>query len=79
LFLFIPVHVNRQCALIYTDDWEAYKTLLLGCQIVKHFSQRLSEAIQSQVEALPLERLEMLGEDLLDFTSLADLENWLAQ
>jgi predicted transposase/invertase (TIGR01784 family) len=39
----------------------------------------LPEAIQTQVEALPLERLEMLGEALLDFTGLADLENWLAQ
>jgi hypothetical protein len=39
----------------------------------------LPEALQTQVEALPLERLEMLGEALLDFTGLADLENWLAQ
>jgi Uma2 family endonuclease len=39
----------------------------------------LPEAIQTQVEALPLDRLEMLGEALLDFTGLADLENWLAQ
>jgi Domain of unknown function (DUF4351) len=39
----------------------------------------LPEAIQSQVEALPLKQLEALGEDLLDFTSLADLENWLTQ
>jgi Domain of unknown function (DUF4351) len=39
----------------------------------------LPEAIQIQVAALPLERLESLGEDLLDFTNLADLENWLAQ
>jgi hypothetical protein len=39
----------------------------------------LPETIQTQVETLPLERLEMLGEALLDFTGLADLENWLAQ
>jgi Domain of unknown function (DUF4351) len=39
----------------------------------------LPEAIQAQVAALPLERLETLGEDLLDFANLADLENWLAQ
>lgn len=39
----------------------------------------LPEAIQTHVEALPLERLEMLGEALLDFTSLADLESWLAR
>jgi Domain of unknown function (DUF4351) len=39
----------------------------------------LPEDIQTQVAALPLEQLETLGEDLLDFTNLADLENWLAQ
>jgi Domain of unknown function (DUF4351) len=39
----------------------------------------LPETIQAQVEALSLEHLEMLGEALLDFTGLADLENWLAR
>jgi hypothetical protein len=39
----------------------------------------LPETIQTQVEALPLEQLEALGEALLDFTGLSDLENWLAQ
>jgi hypothetical protein len=39
----------------------------------------LTETLQAQVEALSLERLEMLGEALLDFTGLADLENWLTQ
>jgi predicted transposase/invertase (TIGR01784 family) len=37
----------------------------------------LPETIQTQVEALPLEQLEALGEALLDFTGLADLESWL--
>jgi Domain of unknown function (DUF4351) len=31
----------------------------------------------AKIEALPLERLELLGEDLLDFSSIADLEAWL--
>jgi hypothetical protein len=39
----------------------------------------LPETIQAQVSALPLEQLEALGEDLLDFISLTDLENWLAR
>ncbi|MBW4516210.1 MAG: DUF4351 domain-containing protein [Timaviella obliquedivisa GSE-PSE-MK23-08B] len=39
----------------------------------------LPQAMQAQVEALPLERLDALGEALLDFVSLADLETWLAQ
>jgi hypothetical protein len=33
----------------------------------------------SKIEALPLERVESLSEDLLDFTSIADLESWLSQ
>ncbi len=39
----------------------------------------LPQGIQAQVEAIALEQLELLGEALLDFTSLVDLENWLAQ
>jgi heme oxygenase len=38
----------------------------------------LSNPIQAQVEALSLEQVEALGEALLDFTDLADLEAWLA-
>jgi predicted transposase/invertase (TIGR01784 family) len=32
----------------------------------------------AKIETLPLERLESLGEDLLDFTAISDLEQWLA-
>jgi Domain of unknown function (DUF4351) len=39
----------------------------------------LPEEIETQVKALALEQVESLGEALLDFTSLADLENWLRQ
>jgi hypothetical protein len=39
----------------------------------------LPEVIETQVKSLPLEQVEALGEALLDFTSLADLENWLRQ
>ncbi len=39
----------------------------------------LSQVVQAKVEALSLEQLEILGEALLDFTSLADLENWFVQ
>ncbi len=38
----------------------------------------VSPTLLAKIEALPLERLELLGEDLLDFTSIADLEQWLA-
>jgi predicted transposase YdaD len=39
----------------------------------------MSIELQERVKALPLERLENLGEALLDFTNLTDLEVWLSQ
>ncbi|NJL60683.1 MAG: Rpn family recombination-promoting nuclease/putative transposase [Methylacidiphilales bacterium] len=39
----------------------------------------LSEDIRQQVEILPLEQLENLGEALLDFSSMADLQAWLEE
>ena len=38
----------------------------------------ISPAVKAQIKALPLARLEALGEDLLDFTGAIDLERWLA-
>ena len=37
----------------------------------------LSTEVKSQVEKLPLEQLENLGEALLDFNSMSDLQTWL--
>ncbi len=37
----------------------------------------LPQEVREKVESLPLEQLENLGEALLDFTSLADLQAWL--
>jgi len=39
----------------------------------------LSEASQSRLNLLSVTQLETLGEALLDFTQLADLEAWFAQ
>jgi Domain of unknown function (DUF4351) len=39
----------------------------------------LSPALQTQLAALPLPQVEELGEALLDFTQLTDLESWLSQ
>jgi predicted transposase YdaD len=38
----------------------------------------LPEDVRQSVETLPLEELENLGEALLDFSSIADLQSWLA-
>ncbi|MBW4556441.1 MAG: DUF2887 domain-containing protein [Trichormus sp. ATA11-4-KO1] len=37
----------------------------------------LPQEVREQIETLPLEQLENLGEALLDFTSMADLRSWL--
>jgi hypothetical protein len=33
--------------------------------------------LQEKIKALPLEKLDLLGEDLLDFSGLEDLLGWL--
>lgn len=37
----------------------------------------LPEELRSQTNSLSLEQLESLAEALLEFTSIADVENWL--
>lgn len=39
----------------------------------------LSDSVRSQIEQLSLPQLEALAEALLDFSSMADLENWLRE
>ena len=39
----------------------------------------LPAAFQARISGLSIERLEQLGEALLDFSALADLTNWLDQ
>ncbi len=39
----------------------------------------LDETLQQQITRLPLEQLEALGEALLDFSLVEDLQTWLAQ
>jgi predicted transposase/invertase (TIGR01784 family) len=45
-------------------------------QIVKKVGE-LPQNVRSSVELLSIDRLEALGEALLDFSSLQDLQNWL--
>ena len=50
---------------------------LITRQLTRRLGQELSEETRSQLALLPLPLLEDLGEALLDFTTLADLEAWL--
>jgi predicted transposase YdaD len=48
--------------------------------VIRQLTRRvgnISPEIQAQIRALPLVRLEALGEALLDFTSAIDLDRWL--
>ncbi|GAP94343.1 hypothetical protein NIES2104_08540 [Leptolyngbya sp. NIES-2104] len=53
----------------------AFVTRLLD----RRLGQELSESLRSRLSTLPLPLLEDLGEALLDFTTVSDLEQWLAE
>ncbi|KAF3889280.1 MULTISPECIES: DUF4351 domain-containing protein [Nostocales] len=62
-------------------SWERRATLQATQSLVLKLLNRrvgqLPETITQQVENLSVQELEALGEALLDFTSLADIETWL--
>ena len=50
--------------------------------VLKQLTRKLGNIIpevRSRINSLTIDRLESLGEDLLDFTSMADLEAWFSQ
>lgn len=50
--------------------------------IIRQLTRRvgeLSQDIRDRIDTLPLEDLESLGEALLDFSNLMDLENWMVE
>lgn len=54
-------------------------TSLVLRQLARRLQQVLPEEMRSRISALPLAQLEALGEALLDFSTMADLEAWLAE
>jgi len=54
---------------------EEARSLVL--RLLKRRFGEFSDELQRQVQVLSLERLEALGDALLDFSSLVDLEAWL--
>jgi Domain of unknown function (DUF4351) len=55
--------------------WEDEKALVLRL-LTRKFGE-IEPGIRSQVNSLTLDRLEVLGESLLDFTQMSDLVSWL--
>jgi predicted transposase YdaD len=50
-----------------------------ACTLILRLFGPLTSEREARITALPLERLEDLGEALLDFTTSADLDSWLAR
>ncbi|NEN93640.1 MAG: DUF4351 domain-containing protein, partial [Okeania sp. SIO3H1] len=46
-------------------------------QVRRKFGE-ISPEVQTQIEKLSLEKLDILGEEIFDLATIADLENWLA-
>jgi predicted transposase/invertase (TIGR01784 family) len=63
---------------LYRDIREEGERSLVLRQLARQVGE-LPLQVRSHIEALPLERLEELGEVLLDFSSLDDLQAWLAK
>jgi hypothetical protein len=51
----------------------------LVIKLLNRKTGKVSGEILARIEALPIDRLEKLGEDLLDFTGSEDLADWLQQ
>ena len=66
-------------------DWEeaTKESSKLGqarAMVLRQLNRRCGEmmkAVRSRIDSLSLPQLEQLGEDLLDFGGLADLQAWL--
>jgi hypothetical protein len=66
------------------EQWGEQRGVLKGRQdiVLRQLNRRVgnvSNELQLQIKSLSLVQLEELGEGLLDFTSVEDLENWMNQ
>jgi predicted transposase YdaD len=71
--------VEQEHVMEITTSWgERAERSLIFRQLKRRVGE-VPEALRAQIEALPIEQLELLGEALLDFSGMADLERWLAE
>jgi predicted transposase/invertase (TIGR01784 family) len=68
--------IELQQTRVYQDAMAEGEQVLILRQLKRRLGN-ISIELENQVKALPLVRLEGLGEALLDFTSLVDLERFL--
>ena len=60
------------------EGWQKEGAALI-LRLLRRRCGELAPAMREHVTRLPLPQLEALGEALLDFHSVADLEQWLAK
>jgi predicted transposase YdaD len=73
----VMLGLNLQETRVYQEAKEDGERSLVLRQLNRRVGE-VPESVRSRVAALSISQLEELGEALLDFTSLADLEVWLA-
>lgn len=70
--------ITLQETRLYQDIKEEEAQSLILRQLNRRVGE-LSQPIRSSIETLSLEQLENLGEALLDFNSMSDLQAWLEE
>jgi Domain of unknown function (DUF4351) len=78
----IKLPTERENVMEITTSWmeQGQESATRGL-VVKQLTRKLgnlSPELLARVNGLNLDRVEALAEDLLDFTSVSDLERWLA-
>jgi predicted transposase YdaD len=68
--------VSVQETRVYQEGREEGKEELILLMLTKRFGT-LPDSIPAQIQSVPVERLNALGEALLDFQTIADLQTWL--
>jgi len=74
----VMLNINLQQTRVYQEAKEDEARSLVLRLLVRRVGE-LPSAVRLQVESLALPELEALGEALLDFSAIADLEAWLSQ
>ncbi len=70
--------LNLQETRVYQEAKEDGERSLILRQLTRRVGE-LPDSVRSQIDTLAIARLEALGEALLDFANLSDLEAWLRE
>ncbi|MGI0488541.1 DUF4351 domain-containing protein [Pantanalinema rosaneae CENA516] len=70
------LEISLQETRVYQEAKADEAKLLILRQLARRVGE-LPASVRSQIEALSLAQLESLGEALLDFRAIADLDAWL--